>query len=212
MALIAVFKALFVDWRPFLSPGERAVILIVAADREQAKIVSRYVIGILRASPLLVPLIESDTAFSIELAGNGVIEIATRNYRTVRGRSVAVALLDELAFWRDEESANPDRDVFNAIRAAMATFGDQALVIGSSTPYGQSGVLYDAFDRFHAKEDSANIVWQAPTRVMNPTVPQSFIDAEFERDSVAATAEYGAEFRSDFDRLVPHVIDFEFDS
>jgi hypothetical protein len=69
----------------------------------------------------------------------------------------------------------------------MATFGDEALVIGSSTPYGMSGVLFDAYDRFHAKEDPVNIVWQAPTRVMNPTVPQSFIDAEFERDSAAQT-------------------------
>src|SRR3954454_7184564 len=33
MALVAVYMALFRDWRPFLSPGERAVVLLVAADR-----------------------------------------------------------------------------------------------------------------------------------------------------------------------------------
>jgi hypothetical protein len=32
---------------------------------------------------------------------------------------------------------------------------------------------------------------------MNPTVPQEFVDAEFERDPASAAAEYGAEFRSD---------------
>jgi hypothetical protein len=36
MALIAVFLAVFKDWRPKLSPGERAIVLLVAADREQA--------------------------------------------------------------------------------------------------------------------------------------------------------------------------------
>jgi hypothetical protein len=35
---------------------------------------------------------------------------------------------------------------------------------------------------------------------MNPTVPQDFIDSEFERDPIASAAEYDAQFRSDFDR------------
>jgi hypothetical protein len=45
MALVAVFFAIFKDWRPFLAPGERAVVLLVAADREQAKILRRYISG-----------------------------------------------------------------------------------------------------------------------------------------------------------------------
>jgi hypothetical protein len=32
MALMAVFLAVFKDWRKYLSPGERAIILLVAAD------------------------------------------------------------------------------------------------------------------------------------------------------------------------------------
>jgi hypothetical protein len=34
MAVIAVFRGCFKDWRKYLSPGERAIILLVAADRE----------------------------------------------------------------------------------------------------------------------------------------------------------------------------------
>jgi pimeloyl-ACP methyl ester carboxylesterase len=49
MALIAVFLAVFRDWRKYLSPGERAIVLLVAADREQAKILHRYCQGILRS-------------------------------------------------------------------------------------------------------------------------------------------------------------------
>jgi hypothetical protein len=47
-----------------------------------------------------------------------------------------------------------------------------------------------------------NLVWRAATRVMNPTVPQDFIDAEFERDPASANAEYNAEFRSDIAEFV----------
>jgi len=111
-------------------------------------------------------------------------------------------LLDELAFWRDASSANPDAEVLNAIRASMATFGDDAMVIAGSSPYSRSGVLWSAFKKFHGKDDPHNLVWQAPTRVMNPSVPQSFIDAEYERDHASASAEYGANFRSDIAEFV----------
>ena len=66
IALCAVYQALFKDWRKHLSPGERAVILIVAADREQAKIVKRYCSGILEHSPLLKQFVTVDNADSLE--------------------------------------------------------------------------------------------------------------------------------------------------
>jgi hypothetical protein len=142
------------------------------------------------------------TASEIELKGGVTIEVVTRSYRTVRGRSVCVAVLDELAFWRDDDSANPDSEVLNAVRASMATFGSDAMVIAGSSPYAKRGVLWDAFRRWFGKDDARNLVWRAPTRVMNPTVPQEFVDAEFERDPASAAAEYGAEFRSDVAEFV----------
>ena len=99
MSVIAVYKAIFTDWRPFLTSGERAVVLIVAADREQAKVIRRYIGGILEA-PIFKQYVLSETADAIELRRNVLIEIATCSYRTVRGRSVCVALLDEVGFWR----------------------------------------------------------------------------------------------------------------
>jgi hypothetical protein len=180
---------------------ERAIVLLVAADREQAKILHRYCQGILRP-PILQSLVWNVTASEIELKDGVTIEVVTRSYRTVRGRSVCVAVLDELAFWRDDDSANPDAEVLNAIRASMATFGPDAMVIAGSSPYARRGVLWNAFRRWHAKDDARNLVWQAATRTMNPTVPQEFVDAEFERDPVSADAEYGANFRSDIAAFV----------
>jgi hypothetical protein len=96
------------------------------------------------------------------------IEVVTRSYRTVRGRSVCVAVLDELAFWRDDDSANPDSEVLNAVRASMATFGSDAMIVAGSSPYARRGVLWDAFRRWHGRDDARNLVWRAATRVMNP--------------------------------------------
>jgi hypothetical protein len=74
------------------------------------------------------------------------------------------------------------------------------------------GILWNAFGKFYGTEDAHNLVWQAATRTMNPTVPQSFIDPEFERDAVSTVAEYGAEFRGDIsgflgDGLIEAAID-----
>ena len=163
MAVVAVFQALFKDWRPYLSPGERAVVLLVAADREQAKILRRYISGIL-ATPVLAHQVRAQTADTIELDGDVVIEVATCSYRSVRGRSVCVALLDEVAFWRSEISANPDHEVYRAIRPSMASFGSEALLLIASSPYARRGLMYEAYKKFFGQPDPTNLVWQAGTQ------------------------------------------------
>jgi hypothetical protein len=40
-------------------------------------------------------------------------------------------------------------------------------------------------------------VAQAPSRLLNPTLPQSVVDRAMARDPMAASAEYGAQFRTD---------------
>ena len=201
MAIIAVYLAIFRDWRAYLRRGERAVVLLVAMDRVQATIIHRYIAAILE-SPLLSGKVLRSVAGEIELRGGVVIEVVTRDFRSVRGRSVCVAILDELAMWRAEDSANPDELVFNSIRASMATFGKDA--IAGSSPYSRRGVLWNAWRNWHGSENSANLVWQAPTRVMNPSVTQEFIDAEYERDGANAEAKFGAQFRSDLESFLPY--------
>jgi hypothetical protein len=202
MSVLAVYLGCFRDWGKYLSPGERAIIQLVAADKGQAVILHRYIKGIIGSSPLLEPMVETWTSDAINLNNRVSIEVAARNFRGVRGRSVCVAILDELAFWRDDESANPDSEVLNAIRASMATFGGDAMVIAGSSPYSRRGVLWDAWKRYFGQDDPRNLVWQASTRTMNPSVPQDFIDAEYDRDPASAEAEYGANFRSDIAEFV----------
>jgi hypothetical protein len=201
MALVAAYLAAFRDWRPKLTAGERAVVLLVAVDRDQAKVLFRYIVGIFE-TPILNTLVLNTTADSLELKGGVVIEVVTRSYRAVRGRSVCAALLDECAFYRSEEdSANPDHAVVAAIRPSMATFPD-AMIIAASSPYAKRGILWDAHKRYYGKDDPGTLVWRAATRVMNPTISEDFVAAEYERDPASAAAEYGANFRSDIAAFV----------
>jgi hypothetical protein len=43
LALIAVFLAVFTDWSGRLVPGERGTVLVIAADRRQARVIFRYI-------------------------------------------------------------------------------------------------------------------------------------------------------------------------
>jgi hypothetical protein len=43
LALIAVFLAAFVDWSSHLNRGERGVVLVVAADKKQARLIFRFI-------------------------------------------------------------------------------------------------------------------------------------------------------------------------
>jgi hypothetical protein len=51
-----------------------------------------------------------------------------------------------------------------------------AMLLCASSPYARRGALWDAHRRHFGKDGDPILVWQAPTRTMNPTVPQSIID------------------------------------
>lgn len=201
LALIAVFLACFQDYRPFLALGERATIVIVAADRRQARVIFRYIVGIMSSVPTLRALIEGETAEELRLTAPVNIEVMTASSRTIRGYAVPVALLDEAAWWSVEGSADADVDIIAALRPAMKQFPD-AMMLGASSPYSRRGALWEAYRKHHGQDDSRTLVWQAPTRTMNPTIPQAEIDAEYEADPARAAAEYGAEFRTDIESFV----------
>jgi hypothetical protein len=72
-----------------------------------------------------------------------------------------------------------------------------AMLLCASSPYAKRGELWNAYRRWYGRDDAAPLVWQAPTRVMHPSVPQTDVDEAYERDPESAQAEFGAEFRSD---------------
>ena len=201
LALVAVFLACFKDWTPYLGVGERGTIMVIAADRKQARVVMRYVKGLVSATKMLAQTIEAERQDSIDLANRVTIEVHSASFRTTRGYTIVAALLDELAFWRSEEdSSNPDHEIIAAIRPAMATIPD-ALLLCASSPYAKKGALWESYHRYFGHAGPI-LVWNAATRVMNPSVSQAFIDAEMEKDPASASAEYLAQFRTDIEAYV----------
>lgn len=201
-AVISVYLACFRDWRTHLNPGERGWIFIIATDREQAKIIKNYVAGILNCSPSFKHMVKKELEWEIELSNGVVIAVKTCNFRTVRGYTVLAAICEEVAYWRDDNSANPAKEILTAIRPSLATIPD-GLLIGISTPYSRSGVLWEVYKTHYGHtEGSAPLVWKAPTRVMNPTIDVRIIDDALRDDYAAAKSEWLSDWREDIEAFL----------
>lgn len=197
LALIAVFLATFKSYNEFLGPGERGTVMVIAADRRQARVIMRYVRGIIQGTPLLADMIEGQPrADGIDLDNSITIEVGTASFKTSRGYAFVAVLADEIAFWPNDTAAEPDHEILDAIRPGMASIPGSILLCASS-PYAKRGAMWEAFKTYFGKDDPSVLVWRAPTRSMNPTISQSVIDRAIERDPASASAEYGAEFRTD---------------
>lgn len=198
-ALLVVFLACF--RRYTLAPGERGVVMLIASDRKQAKVVLRYVRALIDRCPSIAAKVVRRTAEAIEFNNGVAIEVGTASFRSLRGYTVLGAVLDEVAYWPNDESANPDSEIVAALRPAMATIPG-ALMIPISSPYAQKGELWRAYKEHFGRDGDPILVWQAGTRTMNPDVPQDVIDRAYLEDESKAAAEYGAIFRSDLETFI----------
>ena len=200
-ALLAVWATCCCSYA--LAPGEVGVFMVIAADRKQARVIKRYVAGLLRAHRSLEVLIARETTESITLTNGAVIEIHTCSFKSLRGYTVIGAACDEIAFWDDEDSANPDHEVLVALRAAMASV-PEALLVALTSVYARRGEVWRMSEKHYGRNESADVlIVNGPTLAFNPTISQHVIDAAYEDDPTAAAAEYGAEFRRDVEAFLP---------
>jgi len=193
---VAAFVAANFNQQDKLRPGERAVVACIAVDRDQAKVILNYIRSYFTDIPLLAGMLERETQWGFELSNRVDIQIITNNFRSIRGRAVLLAIFDEVAFYKDESSSAPDEELYRAITPALASLSPGSMIIGISSPYRKTGLLYNKFKQ-HFGQDGDVLVIQAPTRTLNPTIPQELIDREIAEDPAAKRAEYLAEWRDD---------------
>jgi hypothetical protein len=196
-AAIAVYIACFIEHD--LDPGEVGYVLSLSASRDQAAVVFSYALAFLEQSPILRQQIESITATEIRLKSNIVISIHTSSFRLVRGRALLGVIFDELAWWRSDESANPDIEIFRAcLPSLIRTHGT---LVGISSPYRRTGLLHQKFKTSYGIDDPDVLVVRGGTSEFNPTINRDDIQKALLADPEAARSEWLAEFRSDITAL-----------
>jgi hypothetical protein len=205
-ALLAVHAAISFDSkRGKLRPGEYAYVLCVACDRDQAALVYRYIKGHFIETPTLARMVKAETANSLTLSNRTIVEVSTNSFRAVRGRSILCCIMDEVALFRSEQSANPDVELYAAVRPGLARVkGSMSVLI--STAYKRSGLLYERFKTFYGKDDDDILVVKGTTREFNSLFDQAEIDKDLARDPAKFSAEYLSEWRDDLSTFIDRAL------
>ena len=206
VAVLASYVSCLCDHNDVLAVAERGTFPILSASTAQAAKAFQHVAGILNNSPVLSQAVQSQTADTIKLSTGVDIEVRPANFRTIRGVTAVGAAADEVAFWHNNESStNPDHEILNALRPALATTRGPLIII--SSPYAKRGELYRYYrEHFGNENDPSILVARAASRFFNSTLPQSVVDRALKADADVARAEYLAEFREDIESYLPRAV------
>jgi hypothetical protein len=192
-AALAIYAACFVRHR--VSPGEKPMCLVLGASVEQAKVVFGYALAFLRESPVLRREIVDTTTNEIRLRNGVTIAVHANSFRSVRGRTLACCVFDEVSFWRDDSTAVPDVETYTAILPSLAT--TNGMLIGISSPYRKTGLLHQKHKASFGVDGDDVLVVQGSSRMFNPSLTEATIAAQRLADPTAAASEWDAEFRAD---------------
>jgi hypothetical protein len=148
---------------------------------------------------MLKQMVLRGTTETLELNNRSVIEITTASHGRTREYTCSCVIADEVAFWIID-GANPDREIINALHPSLATLDGELLAL--SSPYARRRVLWDSYRDNFSKDNKRILVAQAPTSLMNPNLDAELIKQAYVEDSASASAEYGAQFRSDVEFFI----------
>jgi hypothetical protein len=198
----ALYEAAFGGHEQYLAPGEQAVIACVAQDRRGANILRGYILGLINSRAYLRELLDGEpTADEIKFKNRVSIVCFPSTMRSIRGWSIPVAIMDELAFFRWEGAADSDVEIQTSLRRGGINF-PRTKLLKISTPYLRSGVLADDFKNHFGSDSQDVLVWKAPSILMNPSLKAERLAREQRLDPVRYDREYNAEFSDDVDAFL----------
>jgi hypothetical protein len=209
---IAVHIAALTDHSKRLVPGEIGTVAVIAASREQANTVFSYIRGFLTTSELLAGQVASIGRDEIVLHGDICISVVTNSFRVARGMTLLAVVGDEVSYWRDESSAQPDVETYRACLPSLVASG--GIWVGISTGYRRAGLLYQKHREHFGHDGDDVLVVSGPTERFNPTIDPALIAKARQEDPEAAEAEWDGGFRRDIaaflsDRDIEAAIDHD---
>lgn len=198
-SVIALYEATRDKWKRYLAQGEMGYAVIVATKQQQAQDIIGASCARLMENSRISHMIKESWTTSLVLSNGMCVASYPCNSTAARGLPIFLLIFDEIAHFR-LEGPKADELINNALRPRMAQFpGAKCLKI--STPAAKQGLLWDEFSE--GFQVPGRLIIQAPTRVVNPLIPQEFIDKEYKRDPDNAEREFGANFAEQVDAFLP---------
>lgn len=166
--------------------------LLIAQDHRAAlRTLFRYA-GACFAVPILARSVREQRAETLTLETGVVLAAYPCRPQAIRGLRARIVVCDELAFYKSSEGCPVDVEMLRAARPTLATTGGRLIVL--SSPYAQTGALYDLYRRHYGRDDSETLIWQASAPAMNPTLPADYLQRMAQDDPDAYRSEVLGEF------------------
>lgn len=203
--LISAYESLFSGREKHLSVGETGLATVVSPSRLQSQIIKGYNRAAL-SSPLLEQEVDRPQGDGFLLKNGVLSQVLTADFRTVRGFTQISVIADEICYLHlaDEGKIRSDTELVAAIRPALITTGGR--FIGISTKYSERGWAYKTWKRNFGNDAGRTLVWDSPSKLMNPTLDQQIIDDALLEDPAAARSEFLGEWREDIQAWLPREI------
>jgi hypothetical protein len=202
-ALLADFEAI----RAEPEAGADLYALLISQDQRAAlRVLLTYARAPFESVPVLQRSVASRTADTIRLDTGVTLAAYPCRPAAVRGLRACIAVCDELAFFRSSENLPLDQEMLRAVRPCLATTGGKLIIL--SSPYAQSGALWELHRAHYGRDDSSTLVWCASAPEMNPTLPADYLQRMAEEDREAYRSEVLGEFRAGVSAFLdPEAID-----
>ncbi len=142
----------------------------------------------------LASLVSDRRAETLTLRNRATVACYPCSPGAIRGLRARVVVCDELAFYRGSDYRPLDREMLRSVRPCLATTGGKLIIL--SSPYGQSGALWELHRKHFGQDGSSVLVWRASAPDMNPTLPKDYLDRMREEDPEAYRSEVLGEFRA----------------
>jgi hypothetical protein len=202
-AALAIYIALLCDHRANLSVGEKGVMLVIAQNTEQARVVFDYCVGLLNSTPMLRREVASITKEVIAFKNGIEIQIRPSSFRGLRGLTLIGVIADEAAFWFTEESnsLNSDQEIINAVQPALATTKGMMIII--SSPYARRGIVWKLYNKHYGPTgDPATLIAQGASTQFNPNITDEEVQTALDEDYAVAQSEWLGSFRTDIEGFI----------
>jgi hypothetical protein len=203
--LLAAHEAIFSGREKSLSAGELGLVSVVSPTRLQSTIIKSYIRAVFNA-PMLEAEIVREDRWSFELSNKVTIQILTGSFQLVRGFTLLACVADEICYFgvTDESRVKSDTELIRAIRPGLATTHGPLICV--STKWRRSGWAYNTWSQSFGNDQSDILVWDAPSKLMNPTLDQRIIDQALKEDKAAAMSEYMGQWREDIEAYLPREV------
>ncbi len=181
-----------------LGPGAAAYAMVIAPDKDTAKLTIRMAKEMILGQPALQRMVISDTKEMIELRrpDGKVVNIesfaATRGGSAIRGRDILTLILDEAEFMTSTDSAGErdyvvnDRDIWAAAKPRLLPEGKAMLI---STPWPVETLMGELFNENWAKCLTALAIKAPTTLVRNEPHIMALVEDELSKDPENARRE-----------------------